>query len=128
MTIPDFSDLIGLPFAFNARGPNAYDCWGLVMEAYRRWHGLEIPDYRTPTECRNVISEIMNDAAKDGFWASMEKPKPGAVLLLSVRGFGSHAGFMLPGGRFIHSAHSTHSVRIERLERVWRLLGVYHHV
>jgi probable lipoprotein NlpC len=40
----NYSDLIGKPFADLGRGPEAYDCWGLVIEIGRRL-GIAVPDY-----------------------------------------------------------------------------------
>lgn len=42
--MPDFSDLMGKPFRVRGRGPEDYDCWGLVIEARNRF-GLQTPDY-----------------------------------------------------------------------------------
>jgi cell wall-associated NlpC family hydrolase len=39
-----YDDLIGKSFADMGRGPDAYDCWGLVLEISRRL-GKHVPDY-----------------------------------------------------------------------------------
>jgi hypothetical protein len=44
MTLADVQDLVGKPYAHGARGPDAYDCWGLCVEVYRR-RGIDLPDY-----------------------------------------------------------------------------------
>lgn len=122
-----FDDLIGLPFVRDARGPDAYDCWGLVMEAYRRWHGVEVPDYRSKDARRETVAAAMQEAPRDGFWTPLPAPEPGSVLVLNVRSFGCHAGFALTPGRFLHVGQGRGGVGIERLGRIWRVLGVYRH-
>jgi len=42
--IADVQDLIGRPYVHGARGPEAFDCWGVCAEVYRR-RGVELPDY-----------------------------------------------------------------------------------
>ena len=38
------ADLVGQPFKEGARGPNEFDCWGLVREVAKR-SGTELPDF-----------------------------------------------------------------------------------
>ena len=38
----DYNDLIGLPFQDEGRGPYGYDCYGLLVEVYRR-NGVILP-------------------------------------------------------------------------------------
>lgn len=35
---------IGLPFQIGARGPDKFDCWGLVREIYRQEKGVELSE------------------------------------------------------------------------------------
>lgn len=44
MNVPELNDLIGKPYEFRGRGNPGYDCWGLVVEVYRRFE-FSIPDY-----------------------------------------------------------------------------------
>src|SRR6187399_3217256 len=42
----DVNDLIGKPWRLGARGPDAYDCWGLVREVLQRMRpGEALPDW-----------------------------------------------------------------------------------
>lgn len=42
MTLDDF---VGLPYREGARGPDAYDCYGLVAAVFRAIRGVELPDW-----------------------------------------------------------------------------------
>ena len=44
-------ELLGKPFRLGARGPDAFDCFGLVGWLYREVYGIEIPD---PTHAGSV--------------------------------------------------------------------------
>lgn len=106
------------------RGPDAYDCFGLLKECYWRWHKIELPDYpssdlRTENE-RLIISEA---ASK---WKLLDKPIPGSALLFTHRGFGAHVGFMISYQNYIHAAED--QVKIERLTNFPRVMGAYHYV
>jgi cell wall-associated NlpC family hydrolase len=39
------SGWIGLPWADRGRGPQAYDCWGLVRAVLAEQFALEVPDF-----------------------------------------------------------------------------------
>ena len=45
MTLDDF---VGLPYREGARGPDAYDCYGLVAAVLRAMRGVELPDWYQP--------------------------------------------------------------------------------
>jgi hypothetical protein len=44
MTAEEFCEhVIGKPWINRAEGPNAYDCWGLVLASFREIDGIELP-------------------------------------------------------------------------------------
>jgi cell wall-associated NlpC family hydrolase len=121
---PGFSaqvvDLIGLPFVLGARGPAAFDCYGLVAEVERR-NGRQVPDYRSPETLRQVQRAIVSSIP---FWTPCEVG-PGAVLVLRT-GSVAHVAVTMPFGKFIHSWEKSGGVCIERLTD-WtdRIVGAY---
>lgn len=38
-------DFVGLPYREGGRGPDAFDCYGLLVEVFRTVHGVELPDW-----------------------------------------------------------------------------------
>jgi cell wall-associated NlpC family hydrolase len=114
----EVSDLLGKPFAWYARGPEAYDCWGLVLEVARR-AGVYLPDeisIRRP----QVRSRRM-DQVFAGF-TRIAEPEPYCLVTFVLRRrYVGHIGFVLADGkRFIHVTESQR-VSITRLDDVfWR--------
>jgi cell wall-associated NlpC family hydrolase len=124
--LTDFSesvilDLIGRPFAYGGRGPDTFDCYGLLMELYRR-RGVIIPDVRSPTKIAE-IARLVDVGLKD--WVSVEQ-RPGVTVLFRIRGYGAHVGMTLRHDRFVHTWEGTGGVCIERLS-FWdkRVIGFY---
>lgn len=99
----DVNDLIGKPFASDGYGPDAYSCYGLVWEVYRRY-GIDIPQTNiSVTACREASNrEILEHAAR--YWRAIEKPEvPCAVLISSTNPeYANHIGVYIGRGRLLH--------------------------
>jgi cell wall-associated NlpC family hydrolase len=124
-----FADLVGVPFQWKGRGPDVYDCYGLVAEMARRC-AMKVPDYSSPTVHQHIASLIDEQVS---FWTPC-KPGPGAVATIRVRTrhngqmqtLVSHVAFLLPHGRMIHAWEASGGVTVERVED-WqrRITGFY---
>ena len=117
----DYTDLIGVPFKIGGRGPECFDCYGLVRECYLR-NGKTIPDYRSP-EAGNVIAALISTEAAR-IWKQTDQ-KAGTTALIRVPGF-LHVGFMVDDDNMIHAWKDTGGVTIEPIE-IWkkRVIGFY---
>ena len=104
-------DLLGKPYRHLARGPDAYDCYGLLLEVFRR-RGIVIRDY---TYTRNVPGrvDLMNGVIPT-YWRRTEI-KPGAALLFHQSGDPAHCGMALDLDRFIHASAGFGQVLVNRL-------------
>ncbi len=119
----EFEDLIGTPFAYNGRGPDFYDCYGVVLEMYRRWSGIEVPDYVSPSE-GSLITGLFHDAIRHWMPADV---RPGVMIAMRVPG-NVHLGFIVDHHRMIHAWEGSGGVVVEPY-RVWdrRIMGAYHY-
>lgn len=118
----DYEDLIGVPFEYGGRGPDKFDCYGLIMELYRR-SGVALPDFKSPT-VQAEIATLM--ACNNYLWERLEEPEPGAVILFRIGRFYSHVGMYLGGDSFIHAYQDSGGVTIDRLsDWHFRIEGFY---
>lgn len=126
--MPRFDDLIGKAFKDGGRGPDVYDCWGLVLEVWRRF-GVELPDYRISAFEEAVIdSQIRAERPK---WIRQEWPAVSAPSMIVIRfrsqAWANHCGVYLGEGRFIHAREKT-GAHVDRVENpLWfkRIDGFY---
>lgn len=114
--VPDYSDLLGLPFERRGRGPDKYDCWGLAREMFRR-AGVDVPDFQSPDTVEK-IADLISDECRS--WRKVPIGTVGALLTFRVEGVGAHVGYMLNGDRFIHAIEGE-GVTTERLTNNPRL-------
>lgn len=120
----------GRPFAEKGRGPDAYDCWGLVVDFYRRELDIELPQLLEGYETTRDLGAIAVLAAREkARWTPIEEPAAlaGDVVEFRVLGEESHVGLVVARGMFLHALRSQ-GVVLERWRSPhWsaRFLGVF---
>lgn len=134
MSVPNISDLIGVPFLDSGRDPNrGLDCWGLVMEVYRRV-GVELPDYgkSVPSAYASGSSDVAaRNAEATGRWLKVDTPS--ACDLVAMRTDRrvptaiNHFGVCIGRGRFLHTIkpRNAHIARLDAIEWANRVVGFY---
>lgn len=104
----DFQDLIGKPYVHGARGPDAFDCWGLCAEIYRRM-GRDLPDYAVRHMTHDETKALILGHAKDhADW--IDEPEDWCFVFDQRDG---HIGLHF-NGRVIHCKRMTGCV-VQRL-------------
>lgn len=101
-----YIDLIGKPWLRGARGPEAYDCLGLVLEVARRL-GRPLPAY--VSDAAELHRQLAEGGAALGGLPEIDGPEPGAVALL--RGLPAHLGIMLDRYWMLHSVEGIGCLR-----------------
>lgn len=118
-------DLIGKEFKDGGRGPDEYDCWGLVTEVFKRF-SIEIPDYKISCEAKAEINGQINTERPKWLRCMGEMPVPALVVMME-QGVCNHTGVYIGNGQFLH-ARERSGVAIESLESlIWkkRIEGIY---
>lgn len=110
-------DLLSKPFRDGARGPDAYDCVGLMLEVERRL-GVELPPWGS--HAREMAGALAH-------WTPVTDPQPGDGILFESDDPPWHIGVVGGGGYMIH-AHPSCGVARERYNTFpWqnRIRGFY---
>ena len=114
----EIQDLIGKEFKYFGRGPDYFDCWGLVVECSKR-AGIFLPEYRTYIDTMlrsNYITVCKNHFEK------LDSPEPYCVVTFKLhRNLITHCGFVLEDKKsFIHIMRKR-KVSVEKLDsKVWQ--------
>lgn len=118
---------IGKPFADGGRGPDAFDCWGLIRVVYQDQLAIKLPSYGEISAKDLVrIARTMEDHKNDG-WAECG-PEPYSVVLMKTARGGdrvTHVGVMVDDFRVMHVEAATHVavVPVKHISVSGRILG-----
>ena len=122
-------DLIGGRFVSGGRDiKTGMDCWGLVMEVYKR-NGITIPDFSVGAFDYAVINALMDEAVGSLVWERVGTPvstdAPLVVLMRMHPKLITHAGVYVGGNRIIHTMRMTGVImsRVDGLKS--RITGYY---
>lgn len=102
------SSLIGKPWVAGGRGPEVFDCWGLLVFAYRELLGIELPAFT----CIDVQNKLqVSRTIADGFyeWNSTPSPHHLCAVGISANKRLHHLGLWLDveGGGVLHAVEHT---------------------
>lgn len=120
-----YIDLLSKEFEYGGRGPDKYDCYGLVKEIYHRL-GIELPEYSSVDDY-SLINQMINQGKE--LFVKIDEPEAYCVALFNILpGYTSHIAVVMENRRqFIHIAQKL-TVSVERLgNQLWRrrLQGFY---
>lgn len=122
-------DLVGKPFEDGGRGPDAFDCWGLVRFAYHQFLDIDLVDYNISAYSSSMVDHKIRCHRKE--WQRVEVPKPFDVVLMSLDPldgrFITHAGFCLNACQFMQCIEK-HGVIVSRFRDIFwesKIRGVY---
>ena len=90
--------MVGKPFAWQGRGPDYYDCWGVVYEILCFLGCTEVPDYEDVNNPNSVI-KMMAIETTTPKWQLVNDSRTGDVILLSkAKEIFHHAGVITEWG------------------------------
>lgn len=111
-----------MPYQMAGRGPDAYDCWGLLLEIFRR-RAILIRDFSYSADGYTDDRTVLTIAR---LWKPC-RMTGGAALMFRADNGGRHAGVSLDGDRYIHANDRERAVIVSHLSRDFSnsLIGAY---
>lgn len=120
---------LGKPWVSGASGPDAYDCYGLILAVYREQYGVDLPLLNVDATRSLSIAKAMRDY-EYGDWQPVDAQCEGDVIQMGHARHPHHVGLWLDsdGGRILHSlegsgvvAQTPASLRLHG----WNILTIY---
>ena len=134
--IPEWvSEYIGLEFESRGRGPDKFDCWGLVVYIYQKQFNIKLPSYvNSYTDAGNArdVSNLLIVAEERLNWINILKgqERTSDLILLRMKREPMHIGLIVAKNTFIHIHAKIGSV-LQRYDQImWekRVIGFYRHI
>ncbi len=121
------NNYLNKPWVAYARGPHAYDCWGLVIAVLQNHFNRQPIDSHdeVTTDNREEITQAFYDEIRAGHWQQSPSAKHGSVVVCWVEQDGQllvrHVGLYLScdGGGVLHSRDFA-GVRFDHLATLQR--------
>ncbi len=111
----DLSEFVGLPWADKGRGPQGYDCWGLLALVYRQRLTIELPGfseaYVTAAD-RVAIAELIDGRLGPSPWREVAQSEACTLdgVLMLEGGVPCHIGLVAAPGFVLHMVPERESV------------------
>lgn len=121
---------IGKPFRSGGRGPEAYDCWGLVIAVYRDLYGIALPDYDIAASALRSIAGEIQAARDSAAWAPCAPDVEPAVVVMALHqdhpNLVNHCGVRI-AGVVLHTVDEVGSHTFKLPSLLWggRIKGYY---
>lgn len=96
------NDVIGKPWVNRAEGPNEFDCWGLVLDSFRKVDNVELPQLSGYADKACKTGKAASEALLSDAYIKCE-PQDGAIMVAIFNGMIVHVGRCLCGG-VLHTA------------------------
>jgi cell wall-associated NlpC family hydrolase len=113
------NEYIGKPYLVNGRGPDAFDCFGLVLDIYRRLFDIHLPDWTvedaTLATAVRVINKAWRSQEANDLAYKVDAPEDFDIAFLYRKDIAHHVGIYVNGG-VMHASHKNSGVAWERPE------------
>lgn len=95
--------VIGKPWINRAEGPDAYDCWGLVIASFRDIDGVMLPTVEGYVKADCATHNAIGNEAQQDWWQPSTGIDGDVVAYYDHKGRFVHVGRVLAGG-ILHSS------------------------
>ena len=126
----ELTGLIGLPWVAGARGPEAYDCWGLFLAVQRQHFGRDLPEIPVDALNLRAVLDAFTAHPERQRWQLVSAAEEGDAVLMRQSRYPIHIGVWLDidGGGVLHAVRHAGVVfqTLAALEaHGWRIEGHY---
>ena len=116
------NNTVGKPWVNREEGPNSFDCWGLVLDSYRKVDSLELPQINGYNDKDCETSVAAKEALNSKKYVKCQ-PSDGAIMAAFFNDKLVHVGRCLCGGVL----HATEGIGV-RFDKYRLILATQQHV
>lgn len=121
------NNYVGLPWVAYARGPDAYDCWGLVLNVLSEQFNIDLPQYLSvKTDDAHGMTQALKSGLDRNLARPVIQPAHGSIaccfIIVNGKELMRHVGVYLDidGGGILHS-YEKHTCAFDPPKKLQRL-------
>ncbi|MFA5381857.1 MAG: NlpC/P60 family protein [Candidatus Micrarchaeia archaeon] len=121
----------GVPFKDQGRDFTGWDCWGLVVKAYRDCFEIALPGYEHISALSSQeAGELFQEHARSWEPILEGQERPGDVILLRHGHWPCHVGLIIKPGSMLHCDLDIDTCVAPYNSGLWktRVIGRYRHI
>ena len=124
------ADYVGKPWKSGCGGPDVFDCWGLVVDVYRRLYGRTLKLIPVPENNLKALIQTIDKHPERRHWKTILLSEEGAVALMRQSRYPIHVGLWVEvdGGGILHCIQGAGVVfqTLQALELIgWKVDAYY---
>lgn len=86
--------LIGKPWVYGAKGPDAFDCWGFVLYVQRMQYGINLPEVIVP-DSWPAVRRLLENHEEHRHWDKVSQPMDGDIVMMARNRVPAHVGIVI---------------------------------
>lgn len=116
------NDWIGKQYQHNGRGPELFDCWGLLRAVYKARTGITLPQWQIVNPAPQNVTRLITAHRDAGHAIEVAVPQDMDIVMLVRRTLCFHCGLFIAGG-VLHCSKVAGGSSYERLADFTALSG-----
>ena len=88
------TSLIGKPWVYGGRGPDAFDCWGFVQHVQRIQYGVNLPEVIVP-DSWPAVRKLLETHEEHRHWDKVPQPMDGDIVMMARNKVPAHVGVVI---------------------------------
>lgn len=109
---------IGKPYKLGSRGPDYFDCWGLLIAIFKNELNIDLPDFTSrsanPLQLESVFRESISHCFELNLIEQCSRPQDMDIFIARRKRAAHHAGLFISGG-LLHISNDRRGVCFDRL-------------
>lgn len=106
------TELIGKPWVFGAKGPDAFDCWGLARYVQSRQYGIEMAELGYGYTDWRASAIAVEKTEERQHWRIIKEPTEGDLILMARNKLPVHIGIWIRANREWGALHCIEGVGV----------------
>lgn len=122
------TEYIGKKWVSGAKGPEEFDCWGMVQHWFKENLGQDLPDFPATAEDVLAVARTFRDEQKAPQWKELSGGVKNCIVAMGKNSKITHAGVYLGDNLILHCSRDAGRCVIQPTRKIlsqWKTVKYY---